>query len=141
MFKKEITKVEAGSANKHYCLHHINQVYYGHFVFFFIRTTQFKYIDAFDKGRLITPNEVLAQVPLLASQGDLLLSSCEALQVFQRMIRNIMNVAQMQANISDHMELYCPATELLSLLTPTDHSVQELLLRLVLSFPEIFLKP
>lgn len=95
-----------------------------------LRTTQcYKFIDAFDKGRHFNSKEVLAEVPLLRNEDDRLLSSCGALQVFQRMIRNIMNVAQMQANISDHMELYCPATELMSLLTPSDHSVQELLLR------------
>ncbi|XP_045132734.1 F-box only protein 21-like isoform X3 [Portunus trituberculatus] len=93
-------------------------------------TTQYKFIDAFDKGRHFTPKEVLAEVPLLINEDERLLSACGPLQVFQRMIRNIMNVAQMQANISDHMELYCPATELMSLLMPSDHSVQELLLRI-----------
>lgn len=93
-------------------------------------TTQYKFIDAFDKGRHFSSKEVLAEVPLLINEDDRLLSACGPLQVFQRMIRNIMNVAQMQANISDHMELYCPATELMSLLMPSDHSVQELLLRI-----------
>lgn len=45
------------------------------------------------------------------------------------MIGNIMNVAQMQAHSSDHMGLFCPATELLNLVTPHDRHVQELLLR------------
>lgn len=90
---------------------------------------QYKYIDAFDKGRLFNHTEKLAGVPLLDYQGDMSQYSCGPLQVFQRMIRNIMNVAQMQANLYDHMELYCPATELLSLLVPDDHNIQELLLR------------
>lgn len=64
--------------------------------------------------------------------------SCGALQVFQRMIRNIMNVAQMQANLTNHMELYCPATELLSLLLPDDHSIQELLYRCVSALTKVF---
>ncbi|KAG0719167.1 F-box only protein 21 [Chionoecetes opilio] len=93
-------------------------------------TSEYLYIDAFVQGNQRTPKEVLAEVPLLLNEDERLLSSCSALQVFQRMIRNIMNVAQMQANISDHMELYCPATELMSLLNPQDHSVQELLLRI-----------
>ena len=71
---------------------------------------------------------MLVEVPQL-NQDEGVLSSVGAMLVFQRMVRNIMNVAQMQANISDHMELYCPATELMSLLTPSDHNVQELLLR------------
>ncbi|XP_050721371.1 F-box only protein 21-like isoform X2 [Eriocheir sinensis] len=93
-------------------------------------TTDYKYIDAFDKGRLFSPTESLSGVPLLASHGDMSQFSCGALQVFQRMIRNIMNVAQMQANLSNHMELYCPATELLGLLLPDDHGIQELLFRI-----------
>ncbi|ROT61125.1 putative solute carrier organic anion transporter family member 3A1 isoform X2 [Penaeus vannamei] len=40
------------------------------------------------------------------------------------------SIKQMQAHVSDHMELFCSATELMSLLTPNDRSIQELLLRI-----------
>ncbi|XP_042237996.1 F-box only protein 21-like isoform X2 [Homarus americanus] len=66
-------------------------------------------------------------------KDESLLASCEPMQVFQRMIRNIMNVAQMQSQIFDLMELFCPATELMCLLIPTDRNVQELLLRIYYS--------
>ncbi|XP_071532742.1 F-box only protein 21-like isoform X2 [Panulirus ornatus] len=93
-------------------------------------TDDYEYIDAFNQGRHLTGKELHGELPFGIGLDQMLLTSCDAMQVFQRMIRNIMNVAQMQAHISDHMELFCPATELMSLLTPADRSVQELLLRI-----------
>ncbi|XP_042855383.1 F-box only protein 21-like isoform X2 [Penaeus japonicus] len=90
----------------------------------------YEYVDAFNKGRRLTGRELLKELPLGAGFDQVLLTTCDAMSVFQRMIRNIMNVAQMQAHVSDHMELFCSATELMSLLTPNDRSIQELLLRI-----------
>ncbi|XP_063586746.1 F-box only protein 21-like [Penaeus indicus] len=90
----------------------------------------YEYIDAFNKGRRLTGRELLKELPLGSVCDQVLLTTCDAMSVFQRMIRNIMNVAQMQAHVSDHMELFCSATELMSLLTPNDRSIQELLLRI-----------
>ncbi|XP_066944405.1 F-box only protein 21-like [Macrobrachium rosenbergii] len=90
----------------------------------------YEYVDAFNRGRRLTGPELLQEVPVGLHSDHDLLSSGTAVQVFQRMIRNIMNVAQMQAHASDHMELFCSATELMSLLSPNDRGVQELLLRI-----------
>nr|XP_027235995.1 F-box only protein 21-like isoform X2 [Penaeus vannamei] len=90
----------------------------------------YEYIDAFNKGRRLTGRELLKELPLGSVCDQVLLITSDAMSVFQRMIRNIMNVAQMQAHVSDHMELFCSATELMSLLTPNDRSIQELLLRI-----------
>lgn len=96
-------------------------------------TDEYDYIDAFNKGRRLTVKELQLEMPASAGLDQLPVTSCEAIQVFYRMIRNIMNVAQMQGQIFEHMELFCPATELLSLLIPDDRSVQELLLRIYYS--------
>lgn len=90
----------------------------------------YEYIDAFNRGRRLTGSELLLEVPMGHDPDPTLLASCTALQVFQRMVRNIMNVAQMQTHVSDHMELFCTATELMNLLSPNDRNVQELLLRI-----------
>ncbi|XP_068206002.1 F-box only protein 21-like isoform X2 [Palaemon carinicauda] len=92
--------------------------------------TDYEYIDAFNRGRRLTGPELLKEIPVGLHSSRDFLSSGTSVQVFQRMIRNIMNVAQMQAHVSDHMELFCSATELMSLLSPNDRSVQELLLRI-----------
>ncbi|XP_076068987.1 F-box only protein 21-like isoform X2 [Oratosquilla oratoria] len=91
---------------------------------------EYEYVDAFNKGRRLSGLELLKEMPMGLGRDQSLLCSCGSMQVFQRMIRNIMNVAQMLAHISDHMELFCSATELLSLLSPNDRSIQELLLRI-----------
>ncbi|KAK3894584.1 hypothetical protein Pcinc_001658 [Petrolisthes cinctipes] len=95
-------------------------------------TDEYEYIDAFHKGRRLTKTELMQElpVPVGADSASILLEDCTPGQVCKRMIGNIMNVAQMQAHISDHMGLFCPATELLNLITPHDRDVQELLLRI-----------
>ncbi|XP_037777870.1 F-box only protein 21-like isoform X2 [Penaeus monodon] len=90
----------------------------------------YEYIDAFNKGRRLTRQQLLKELPLGSVSDQVLLTTCDAKSVLQRMVRNIMNIAQMQAHISDHMELFCSATELMSLLMPNDRSIQELLLRI-----------
>ncbi|XP_042238000.1 F-box only protein 21-like isoform X6 [Homarus americanus] len=96
-------------------------------------TDEYEYIDVYNKGWFLTSEELREGRAAGVEKDESLLASCEPMQVFQRMIRNIMNVAQMQSQIFDLMELFCPATELMCLLIPTDRNVQELLLRIYYS--------
>ncbi|XP_045606616.1 F-box only protein 21 [Procambarus clarkii] len=96
-------------------------------------TYEYEYIDAFNKGQRPIAKVLRGEMPEGVGLDQMPLTSCGPMQVFHRMIRNIMSVAQMQGHIFEHIELFCPATELMSLLIPADRSVQGLLLRIYYS--------
>ncbi|KAK7085780.1 F-box protein 21, partial [Halocaridina rubra] len=89
-----------------------------------------EYIDAFHKGRRLTGPELTSEFTEAVRSDPSYLNPCSKVQVFQRIIRNIMTVPQMQAHVADHMELFSSATELLSIISPTERGIQETLVRL-----------